>query len=104
MPDALIDIMFMRVCNSLQCVDAFITVGCIRRLPALYFCPIIIPAKAFASIMESQAYTFVCVSVCLFVRLSVTTITNKTWTDLDKILGKVTRGKSKPKFVCSYDR
>ena len=44
-----------------------------RQKLYVYHYPFVIPAKAFARIMESPAY--VCLSVCLFVCLSVTTIT-----------------------------
>ena len=60
----------------------------------------VIPAKAFARIMESPAY--ICLSVCLFVCYHDNLIKRgRIWT---KVFGKVPRGKSKPKFVCGYDR
>ena len=47
----------------------------------------------------------VCLSLCLSVCLFVTTITKQ---NVDRsgrnFLGKVSRGKSKPKFVFGYDR
>jgi len=43
----------------------------------------IIPAKA-----RDYVFTGVGLSVCLFVCLFVTTILNKTWTNLDKIFGE----------------
>jgi len=51
------------------------------QLRALW-CILIIPAKAFA---RDYVITGVGLSVCLFVCLFVTTILNKTWTDLDEI-------------------
>jgi len=55
----------------------------------------IIPAKAFA---RDYVITGVRLSVCLF----VTTIKRgRIWTNF---FGKVLTGKSKPKFVCGYDR
>ena len=50
--------------------------------------------------MESPAY--VCLSVCLFVCYHDNSIKRgRIWTNF---LGKVPRGKSKPKFVFGYDR
>ena len=66
----------------------------------------IIPAKVRDYVFTGVGLS-VCLFVCLFVCLSVCFLPrslNKTWTDLEEILGKVPRGKSKPKFVFGYDR